>query len=273
MRRAGSLITTATRSPRFLSNCSSQLQQRLLLKSNLPSASSHFLFSQAADANGKDAKQEEKSNGNGAKKEEKPITVSLKSGNVRLTSKQFFSAVKKAVGSDVPDEEFVIPREAYDALAAEYDAALEDIASFKDKYTRALAETENVRRRGMKQVEEAKLFTLQKFSKDLIGVRDILDLAVGAVKQENVDANPQLKALYDGIVMTCKVFEKTFANHGIEKVHPVGEKFDPNLHEAVFQVPKEQAKQKPGHIEHVTTIGYSLNGRPIRAAKVAVVAD
>lgn len=266
MRRAGSIITSATRSSRFLSNCSSQLQQRLLLKSNLPSASSHFFLSQTADANGKEAKQEDK-------KEEKPLTISLKSGNVRLTSAQFFSAVKKAVGSEVPDEEFVIPRAAYDALAAEYDALMAEVANFKDKYTRALAETENVRRRGAKQVEEAKLFTLQKFSKDLIGVRDILDLAVGAVKKEEVDSSPQLKALHEGLVMTCQVFEKTFAAHGIEKVAPIGEKFNPNMHEAVFQVPKEQAKQKPGYIEQVMTIGYSLNGRPIRAAKVAVVAD
>uniref|UniRef100_A0A0N5AD30 GrpE protein homolog n=1 Tax=Syphacia muris TaxID=451379 RepID=A0A0N5AD30_9BILA len=179
--------------------------------------------------------------------------------------------IRISVGENLADDKLVIPRSAYDAIAGEYDEVCAEVAAFKDKYTRALAETENVRRRGVKQVEETKLFHLQKFSKDLIGVRDILDLAVQSVKKEDIDGDPKLKAFHEGIVMTCEVFEKTFRTHGIERLSPLGEKFNPNLHEAVFQVPKD--KNKPGYVEEVMTIGYALHGRPIRAAKVAVVAE
>uniref|UniRef100_A0A914R7N9 Uncharacterized protein n=1 Tax=Parascaris equorum TaxID=6256 RepID=A0A914R7N9_PAREQ len=88
------------------------------------------------------------------------------------------------------------------AIAA--DAVLYNLS---DKYTRALADTENVRRRGQKQVEDAKLFAIQGFCKDLLEVADILDLAVGSIKKD-VEANPQIKSLHEGVEMTRTVLEK-----------------------------------------------------------------
>ncbi|KAK6011250.1 putative co-chaperone GrpE [Ostertagia ostertagi] len=74
--------------------------------------------------------------------------------------------------------------------------------------------------------------------------------------------------------MTKTVLLKTFKRHGLVQVNPMGEKFDPNLHEAVFQVPAgEDTKVGPGHVMHVSKVGYSLKDRPIRAAQVGVVAD
>ncbi|KHN79670.1 GrpE -like protein, mitochondrial [Toxocara canis] len=265
-------LSNVVHSARLFSQCVATLtERRMLLTVCNPSASSHFSFSAAAQSeteNQKPEAGESKDN-----KETKPTSFSLKDGNVRLRSADFLKKVKEAVGGDVPDEEFIIPRSAFDALATEYDTLIEECASFKDKYTRALADTENVRRRGQKQVEDAKLFAIQGFCKDLLEVADILDLAVGSMKKEEMDANPQMKSLHEGVDMTRTVLEKVFAKHGLKKMSPIGEKFDPNLHEAVFQVPKDQTEYEPGCVAQVMTIGYALQGRPIRAAKVGVVAS
>jgi molecular chaperone GrpE len=189
----------------------------------------------------------------------------------RLTSEQFLSEFERVEGKEEEKESFIVPKEKLESLFTEHDKLLNEIDDLNDKYRRALAETENVRRRGQKQVEDAKVFAVQSFCKDLLEVADTLDLAIGAVKPENIEKNAEVKSLHDGVVMMKTVLLKTFEKHGLVALSPEGEKFDPNLHEAVFQIPKDQASSKPGHIEHVMKIGYSLHGRPIRAAQVGVV--
>ncbi|VDK62949.1 unnamed protein product [Anisakis simplex] len=248
-----------------------------------PSISSHLSFSATAQNESETNKTEPSATNNNNKKPEsstsqksngtQTTSLSLRNGKGRIRSVDFLKKVKEMVGAEVPDEEFIIPRSAFDALANEYDVLIDETSSFKDKYTRALADTENVRRRGQKQVEEAKLFAIQGFCKDLLEVADILDLAVGSMKKEDIETNPQIKSLHEGVEMTRTVLEKVFAKHGLVKMSPEGEKFDPNLHEAVFQVPKDQSKYEAGHVAKVMTIGYALQGRPIRAPKVGVVAS
>lgn len=258
MKRACSSFVSSAVFANLFNRNSLRSQRRLLLQLSRPSGSSYFSTNVPS--------QDKAENNNN-----KPISFSLKDGNTRIKSAMFLQKVKEVVGPEVSDEEFIIPRSAFDALASEYDVLLDEVTTFKDKYTRALADTENVRRRGQRQVEEAKIFAIQGFCKDLLEVADILDLAVGAVKKEEVEASAQLKALHEGIVMTRTVLDKTFAKHGLMKLSPEGEKFDPNLHEAIFQVPKEQTKYEPGCVAQVMTIGYALQGRPVRAAKVGVV--
>lgn len=150
---------------------------------------------------------------------------------------------------------------------------VEEVFEWKDKYRRSLAETENVRARGIKQVEEAKMFAIQGFCKDLLEVADILDLAVDSVKSEELESGGKtLTDLYKGIVMTKTVLLKVFKRHGLVALIPIGDKFDPNLHEAVFQVPvSDETKVEPGHIMNVAKVGYLLKERPIRPAQVGVV--
>ncbi|CAA87101.1 GrpE protein homolog, mitochondrial [Caenorhabditis elegans] len=165
-----------------------------------------------------------------------------------------------------------IPKGAFDVLLKEYDDLQAESLDFKDKYQRSLAETENVRRRGIKQTDDAKVFAIQSFCKDLLEVSDILDIAVKSVKPEDLESGGKaLKDLFEGVSMTRTVMAKTFAKHGLVTVDPTNEKFDPNLHEAVFQIPSANAKQPVGHIEVCTKIGYSLKERPIRPAQVGVV--
>ena len=142
--------------------------------------------------------------------------------------------------------------------------------SLLDKYKRALAEVENSRKRGQRQVEEAKTFAIQGFCKDLLEVADVLNMAVGSLEKDAAK-DKALKSVYDGISMTETSLLKAFAKHGLVQIRPEGQKFDPNLHEAVFEVPEEQSKFPPGHVSHVLNIGYSLHNRPVRPAKVGVV--
>lgn len=88
---------------------------------------------------------------------------------------------------------------------------------------------------------------------------------------EELKSQQALKDLYEGVSMTRTMLMKTFSKYGLQQVSPEGEKFDPNLHEAVFQIPREGAKYESGHVGHVAKIGYSLHGRPIRPAQVGVV--
>lgn len=143
----------------------------------------------------------------------------------------------------------------------------DEAADFKDKYVRSLAENENVRRRAKKQLEDSKLYAIQSFCKDLLEVADILEKATESVLKEELSKSSHLKSLFDGLTMTETQLQKVFTNHGLEKVHPLNEKFDPNFHEALFQLPGEVS----GTVAVVQKTGYRLHGRPLRAALVGVV--
>ncbi|KAJ7403360.1 GrpE protein 1, mitochondrial [Pitangus sulphuratus] len=158
-------------------------------------------------------------------------------------------------------------------LLAEEKAKLEEqLKEVTDKYRRALADAENVRQRSQKLVEEAKLYGIQSFCKDLLEVADILEKATESVPKEEIkDDNPHLKSLYEGLVMTEVQIQKVFKKHGLLRLDPVGAKFDPYEHEALFHTPMEG--KEPGTIALVSKIGYKLHGRTLRPALVGVVKD
>ncbi|XP_055383571.1 grpE protein homolog, mitochondrial [Condylostylus longicornis] len=138
-----------------------------------------------------------------------------------------------------------------------------------DKYKRSLADNENLRTRLTKQIQDAKIFGIQGFCKDLIEVADILEAATISVPKEEIsDKNPHLKSLYEGLTMTSKSLQSVFQRNGLEQVNPVNEKFDPNFHEALFQ--KEDADISPNTVIQVSKVGYKLHGRCIRPALVGV---
>ena len=121
-----------------------------------------------------------------------------------------------------------------------------------------------------KQISDAKLFGIQGFCKDLLEVADILGAATGTVPMEEVNKNLHLKTLYEGLTMTQSQLQKVFIRHGLHKLDPEeGEKFNPHVHEALFEQPLEG--RTPGTIATVTKIGYRLHERTIRPALVGVV--
>ena len=132
-----------------------------------------------------------------------------------------------------------------------------------DKYRRAIAESENMRKRLTKQIEDGKIFGIQSFSKDLLEVADVLEKAVGMGTD-----NQSIQDLHQGLQMTQAQLNQVFRRHGLEQVNPLNEKFDPNLHDALFQVPVPD--KEPNTVVDVQKVGYTLHGRTIRPAMVGV---
>lgn len=154
-------------------------------------------------------------------------------------------------------------------LSKEVSRLSEENKTLDDKYKRALADGENLRRRMMKQIEDAKLFGIQSFCKDLLEVADVLGKATESVPKEEIkDSNPHLKSLYEGLKMTEVQLHKVFKRHGLEPISPLNEKFDPNLHEALFE--QEVEGKEAGTVIVVTNTGYKLHERVIRPAVVGV---
>ncbi|GAB4222506.1 MAG: nucleotide exchange factor GrpE [Francisella sp.] len=134
----------------------------------------------------------------------------------------------------------------------------------KDDLLRAKAEMENVRKRAERDISNARKFSIEKFAQDLIPVLDSIDQAL----KHDVKLEESL-AMKEGIALTAKILLDVLKKNGIEELDPKGEKFDPNLHEAMSMIPNPEFEDNT--IFDVFQKGYVLNGRVIRAAKVVVV--
>lgn len=145
------------------------------------------------------------------------------------------------------------------------------LAEMKNHYAQAIADFRNLQQVTKQEVQKSKDFALQKFAKDLLESLDNFALALGSVKEETLKANEEVKNLFDGVTMTRNILEKTLEKHGVEKIDPMGEVFDPNHHEATFEIP--QPDKEPGTVFHVQQLGYTLNKRVLRPAKVGLVKD
>ncbi|XP_001521091.3 grpE protein homolog 1, mitochondrial isoform X1 [Ornithorhynchus anatinus] len=171
-----------------------------------------------------------------------------------------------------PGDQKPEPSSAEKTLIEEKVKLEEQLKETMEKYKRALADTENLRQRSQKMVDEAKLYGIQGFCKDLLEVADILEKATESVPQEEIkEENPHLKNLYEGLVMTEVQIQKVFKKHGLLKLNPVGARFDPYEHEALFHTPVEG--KEPGTVALVTKVGYKLHGRTLRPALVGVAKE
>ena len=138
----------------------------------------------------------------------------------------------------------------------------------QDRFLRSVADFRNLQDRTEREVRSAKDFAIQRFAKDLVETVDNMDLALSAVPESSRTSDAlekkELVDLYNGIRMTETVLLNTLKKHGLEKVNPMGDKFDPNMHEATFQAP--MAGKEPGSVFHVQRTGFMLNGRVLRVS-------
>ena len=134
-----------------------------------------------------------------------------------------------------------------------------------DRFLRAAAETENVRKRAARDVEHARKYALEAFAKEMLAVRDTFEMGIDAA--ESADA----ASLAEGNKATLKLLVATLERFGISEVDPQGEPFDPELHEAISMQPSAEAE--PGSVLIVAQKGYALNGRLLRPAMVVVAAE
>lgn len=131
-----------------------------------------------------------------------------------------------------------------------------------DAWLRAKAETENVRRRAVEDVEKARKFALDKFAGELLAVKDSLEAALATGDSASVES------LKSGVELTLKQLASVFDKNSIKEINPLGEKFDPNCHQAISMV---DAEGEPNTVATVLQKGYLLNERVIRPALVMVV--
>ena len=142
-------------------------------------------------------------------------------------------------------------------------------AQLKDQLLRALAETENVRRRSQRDREEGVRYAAAALARDLLNVADNLRRALDAVPQAALETDEALKTLADGVALTERELLAAFERHGIRRLEPgAGERFDPNFHQAMFEVPN--TGQPAGTVVQVMQPGYLMHERLLRPALVGV---
>ena len=146
-------------------------------------------------------------------------------------------------------------------LKKELEQAIED-------KKRALADAENTRRRGIKDLEQSRKYGHLSFAREMLSVVDSLESAVNSSPQNKDELTDETKNFIVGVEMTLEQLKQVFNNHNISKIDPQGDKFDYNVHQAMFE--KETDEVEPGVIIEVMQPGWSLHDRLLRPAMVGV---
>ncbi len=174
-------------------------------------------------------------------------------------------------GEAVEDEPAAAPAEdepAGEETPAAEEAPQDEIAELKDKLLRTLAENENMRRRARREREDTAKYAVASFARDMLGAADNLRRALDAIPEGSPGDDDSLGALIEGVQLTERALLSVFERHGIRKIDPMGEKFDHDFHEALFEVPTTDAA--PGTVVQVVELGYLIHDRLLRAAKVGI---
>ena len=144
-----------------------------------------------------------------------------------------------------------------------------EVEILKDQRLRALAEVENIRRRAEREKSEAGLYAVTKFARDMVGIADNFARALAAVPADvRAAADPQVQAVLDGVEATDRQLLQTLERYGVKAVDTSDGKFDPNLHQAIAEVPA--GGKPPGSIVDVVQSGYMIGERLLRPAMVTV---
>jgi molecular chaperone GrpE len=142
-------------------------------------------------------------------------------------------------------------------------------ASLKDKVLRGLADLENMRRRSEREAADARTYGVTSFARDMLTVADNLRRALDSVPQEaRATADGSLKALIEGLELTERDFLATLGRFGVRKLEPLGQKFDPNMHQAMYELPDDSVPS--GTVKQIMQPGYAIGERVLRPALVGV---
>ncbi len=156
--------------------------------------------------------------------------------------------------------------------AAQIAALQAEAAEFKDRYLRAVAETENLRKRAEREKQDATQYAFSRFARELLSVADNFERALDAMKPEKrAGLAPEVVSVIEGIEATQRQLLSAFERFSIRRIEAVGQKFNPNQHEAIAELPVPG--QAAGSIIAVAENGYMIGDRLLRAAKVAIAAQ
>lgn len=142
------------------------------------------------------------------------------------------------------------------------------IADLTDRLLRAHAEMDNIRKRGERERQDTQKYAVSRFAKDLLTVGDNMKRAIAAVPADTVAGNDGLKSLLDGVTMTDRELHSIFERHGIKRLDPKGEAFNPHFHQAVME--QQNPEVPSGTIVQVFEAGYVIEDRVLRPASVVV---
>jgi molecular chaperone GrpE len=146
---------------------------------------------------------------------------------------------------------------------------MEEAADLKERLLRTMADMENLRKRTEREKAEASLYAATSFARDLLSVADSLDRALQSIPEEGRDKlDEATRNLLAGIEVTHKELINVLSRHGIARIEPMGGKFDPHFHQAMFEVP--DASSPPGTVVQVMQAGYTIGERCLRPALVGV---
>ena len=156
-----------------------------------------------------------------------------------------------------------LPIDPAPKLEEQLAAAKQEAAASYDRYTRAVADLENFRKRTVREKDELRQFATSGLMEDVIPILDNLGLGLAAARQQ-----PDVQAIVNGVSLTMEQFKTTLARHGLKEINPAGQKFDPNFHECISHQPSAEVGEE--QVMQVVRLGYSLNGRLLRPASVIV---
>ncbi len=159
--------------------------------------------------------------------------------------------------------------EAIQAASTQIETLNDEVAALKDRLLREMAEMENLRRRTAKEKADAGKFAVTSFARDMLSVGDNLDRALQALPDDvRENASEDIKNLFVGIELTNQEMLNVFARYGIKPLNPLNEKFDPNFHQAMFEVPNPDLPN--GTVTEVVQVGYAIGDRVLRPALVGI---
>lgn len=174
----------------------------------------------------------------------------------------------KDAPSDASNEDAEAEQDAGEAAAARIQELEMELATLKDQALRAMADAENVKRRSEKEVTAARIFGIERFANDILSVYDNLSRALQSLDgTDKSELGNNAKNLVEGVELTEKDLMAVLARHGVTAVPGQGTKFDPNVHQAVANIPSDEDK---GNVATVMQAGFKIGDRTLRAAMVAV---
>ncbi|WP_273787507.1 nucleotide exchange factor GrpE [Bartonella grahamii] len=179
---------------------------------------------------------------------------------LKQAADEFLKTHKTEEHEDVEKES----NEVSDLLASLQDENKE----LKDQLLRLVADMENLRRRTMRDVADAKAYSIANFARDMLSVSDNLNRALEAIPEGAKESDAGLKSLAEGVEMTERAMMAALERHGVQKIHPEGQKFDPHFHQAMFEIPNADVPDNT--VQQVVQAGYIIGERVLRPAIVGV---